>query len=308
MPITDTQKELRKTHLGSSDMAALFGLDPYKNAYDVWLEKTGQLEDLKESEVMYAGTMFEDGVLKFAEKSLGKLKRNQYRVAQGFPIGSNIDAIAIELNDEPVEAKTGGLFGPLQEVWGEANTDEVPDRVIIQDHVHMLCTDRDVCHTPVFLGGRGFLMYKVNRDKVIMNQIMDESTRFWDEYVIPKIAPPNVMPSMAILKRIVRVPSKIVEIEPALIQHWQNAISSRKTAEEIEESAKAELLAALGDAEAGNYKGEDGLSYMLTYFMQQTRRIDEKKLKEEKPDIAKQYEKILEFRVPRIKKPKIEKF
>lgn len=298
MPITDAQRELRRKHLGSSDVAAILGVDPYKNAYDVWAEKTGKVEDIKESDAMYAGTAFEDGVLKFAEDKLGKLVRNQYRSAQGFPIAANIDAIVVKTS-EPVEAKTAGLFGPLQEHWGDASTDEVPDRVIVQAHVHMLCVSKEICHVPAFLGGRGFIMFQVARDDEIINTIGDKSIDFWDNFVEADCPPPDVIPSMSIIKRMKREPEKVVDIDSVLIEHWQKAVQSRKAAEEIEAAAKEQMLVALGDAEAG--RCELGL---LTYLQQTTKRIDSKRLKDEKPEIAKEYTTVSIFRVPRLKKPK----
>jgi len=143
----------------------------------VWLEKTDQVEEQKINEAMEAGTLFEDGILKFAEKKLGKIIRNQYRTAEGFPICSNIDAIVVD-SGEPVEAKTAGLFYNLSEDWGDEGTDAVPDNVIIQSHVHMLCTDRELCHISTFLGGRGFNLFRVNWDKEIMDIIRDKSIEF----------------------------------------------------------------------------------------------------------------------------------
>lgn len=299
MPITEEQRLARKEALGSSDMAAILGLDPWRNAYDVWLEKTGQVEDNKETEVMQAGSLFEDGVLNWAEMHLGKLERNVEKRAQGFPIVSHIDAVVIS-PQEPVEAKTAGLFGPVQEDYGENGTDELPDRVIIQSHVHMLCIEKDICHVPAFIGGRGFNMFRVNRDEVIINSIMDASLDFWEKYVIPNEPPPNVIPSIEIVKRIRRIPEKIVELDPKLVQEWLDAKDKVKWAEEIKKDAQAAMLAAIGDAEGANC-GSLGL---LTYFQQSSSRIDVDKLKEEQPEIAKQYTKVSTCRVPRLKKLK----
>lgn len=298
MPITKKQREQRINHLGSSDMAAILGVDKYRNAYDVWLEKTGRAE-LKETEIMYAGNVFEDGVLKFAEDQLGRIKRNQFRKAEGFPIGSNIDAIALDQDDEPVEAKISGMFGPLVETWGDPGTDEIPDRVIVQAHCHMLCTDKEVCHVAAFLGGRGFNMYKVVWDDDIADLIRDKSIEFWDNYVQTNSAPPNIIPSLIMVQRMRREPKKIVTIPDEMVVHWLNAKASLKHAEEIEEAAKTQLLAALGDAEGGAYTGG-----MITYFSQSRRGIDIKRLREEKPDIAKEYQVPTVYRVLRHKLPK----
>lgn len=302
MAITPKQRELRRNHLGSSDMAAILGVDKYRNAYDVWLEKTGKVEDKKATEAMQAGTFFEDGVLQFAEEKLGKLIRNQYRIAEGFPIGSNIDALVVD-SGEPVEAKTAGLFGPLAEQWGDNGTDAVPDHIIIQTHVHMLCTNRELCHIPAFLGGRGFQLFQVNWDNEIMDIIRDKSLDFWENYVEVDCQPPEVVPSLEMAKRMKREPESITDIDTKIVKNWLKAKESLKFAEEIKESSEANLLAALGDAEAG--RCDLGL---VTYYMQEQKRIDSKRLREEKPEIATEYLKISRFRVARLKKPKPPKY
>lgn len=250
MPITEAQREARRNHLGSSDVAAILGVDRFRNAYDVWLEKTGKLDEQKESPAMYAGTVFEDGVLQYAEKQLGKLIRNQYRSAKNLPIGANIDALIVESN-EPVEAKTAGLYGPLNEEWGEDGTDQVPDRVLVQSHVHMLCVDKPVCHVAAFIGGRGFRLYQVPEDAEIKNIIAEKAIEFWDKHVKADIPPEDTVPSLAVVKRIRREPELIVPVPDAIVQRWQACRDAYLAAQKMKEAAEAELLAALGTAEGG---------------------------------------------------------
>ena len=45
MPITEKQRQRRRDHLGASDMAAVMGVSPYRNAWTIWAEKTGRLEE-----------------------------------------------------------------------------------------------------------------------------------------------------------------------------------------------------------------------------------------------------------------------
>ena len=56
-------------------MAALLNLDPFRNAYDVFLDKTGKVDMDIQSKAAEAGTMFESGVLDWAENQLGPLDR-----------------------------------------------------------------------------------------------------------------------------------------------------------------------------------------------------------------------------------------
>lgn len=266
MPIGTAQKIARQKHLGSSDMSAILGLDPRRNAYDVYLEKTGKLMPEPENQAMYAGTMFEDGILSHAESSLGKLIRNQYRSAKdkGLPLGANIDALLVKTGD-PIEVKTAGLYGPLTEHWGDAGTDQVPDRVLIQTHVHMICTDKELCHVAAFLGGRGFQLFVVPRDQQVSDIISTEADSFWRNNVERDVPPTDLLPHAGVIKRVRRQPETIVQLDQSLIDYWLATKECLKEAKNADEQALTAILTALGDAEAGQC--ETGL---FTY-LEQTR-------------------------------------
>lgn len=309
--ITEKQRLERQKHLGSTDIAAILGEDPWRTGFDVWLEKTGRLipEVEKENKSLIVGSFLEVGVLDWAETQLGKLQRyhnndeekkeNIEIIVPGFEmIVDHPDAIVIETK-KPVEGKTAGLMGPLNEDYGDGGN-ALPIRVIIQCHVHILATGSDCCHVPALLGGKGFVMYYVEKDDVILNAIMDSSEKFWDEYVLKDVPPPNVLPTGEYTKRIRREPNKTIIIPDYVVRNWLGSKESLKHAEAIKDSAENELLAAMQDAEAGEYS--DGI---ITYYQQQIRRIDSTLLKKDLPDIAEQYTKVNKFRVLRNKdKPK----
>jgi len=159
MPITEKQRQRRRNHIGASDMAAIMGLSPWRTPYDVWAEKTGRLVDEADpdNEVMALGTLLETGVLDFAGSVLGPIRRNQFRKHPSLPIGGHLDAIRVGTN-EPVEAKTAGLLGPLREPWGDEGTDHVPDRILIQVHTQCLAlapVEVERAYVAALLGGQG---------------------------------------------------------------------------------------------------------------------------------------------------------
>lgn len=305
MPITEKQREERKNHLGSSDMPCILGVSPYGNAYDVWLDKTNRLTpEQREKSWLDAGQLIEPAALRWAENELGPIRTEQengdalFRKAQGFPLGSHADGEIIS-NGEPVEAKTGGAVGPILEPFGEPGTDELPDRIIIQGHVHMLCWEKEICWVPVYLGGKGFFMYHINFDQELMGIIQDKSLEFWEEFVEKDIPPPDVIPSFAMAKRMKREPGKTIKIDPVLVVNWLNSKESLKLAKDIKEGAEAEMLAALGDAEGG----ECDLG-ILTYLEQCCRTVKARELRDAYPDIYAQFENVSTFRIARLKKPK----
>lgn len=257
MPITTAQLERRKAHLGSSDLAALLGLDQRRNRYDLWLEKTGKLapeaDDANGNNPKAAGKLLEPAVLQWAELEIGKLTRNQYRSAkdQGLPIGCNIDGILFETGD-PVEAKTSGLYGNTNDVYGEPNTDQVPDHVIIQSHGHMIATEREICYVPAFIAFRGFVMFQVPRDAAIADAICSEASSFWEKNILADIPPDNILPHPAIVKRVRREASKVVPLDHKLVEVWQTLKEHESNAKKAKDEALAAILASLGDAEGGD--------------------------------------------------------
>lgn len=275
MPITQEQREQRKHFLGSSDMAAVLGVSPWKTGYDVWLEKTGRLVDVEveENPAMKAGNVFENGVLDAAEERYGHLLRNHRAVCPGTHIAANIDAV-VEADRVPVEAKTVGLFWKTNEWWGDEGTDQVPDRVLIQCHVHLLCLGNgaEVCHVPAFIGGRGFVFFEVPKKEDLLKIIRERGERFWTEHVMANTPPKDSKASLEVVKRIRRQPESVANVDPALVDTWNDAKEAAKIADTAENDAKTAVLQALGEAEAG-LCGELGA---VIYFEQSRRAYEVK--------------------------------
>ena len=264
MPITELQKQERKKHIGSSDMAAVLGVNPWRSAYDVWADKTGRLPDMPENEAMAMGTRYEGGVLGFAMKHLGPLLCNIHRSLPEAHLAANIDAIVAATN-EPVEAKTTGLHSRVVEIWGDEGTNQVPDHVIIQCHVHMICMNgAPVCHVPVLIGGRGEIMYRVNRRADLCDIIVERSNEFWTKYVETDIPPEDSQPTLQVIKLLKREPKSQKEINADHVRMWVAAKEAESEAVKLSKEVYAIVAADLGDAEAGTCGAFGAVTYLLT--------------------------------------------
>lgn len=302
MGVTAHHLATRQRYLGGTDVAALFGLDPRKTAWDVWAFKTGCVETrAREESPMQAGKVFESGVIDWAQGELGPVIKNQVRVAHDCdaPLRAQIDAIVRD-SGEPVEAKTAGLFGPLNPAWGEPGTDQIPDHYLIQVHVQMIVTGAEIAHVPAFLGGRGFQMYHVQRSQRLAGEIVERAARFWQDHVLPGIPPSDVVPSLDVVSRLRREPGKLVAVNASRIARYMESQKARLDAEKAEETAKAALLAELGDAEGSLPEA----GFQVLYLSQNVQRLDGKVLAEKHPEIAKEYMRASTYRVLRIKKVK----
>ncbi|MEM1209243.1 MAG: YqaJ viral recombinase family protein [Planctomycetota bacterium] len=328
MPITEKQRARRRQHLGSSDVAAILGVHPYKSAADVYLDKTADFDettDEAESPAMRIGSAVEDGVLAMAEQELGQIRRNQYRARPDLHLGANIDGIVVRTGD-PVEAKTAGLlnpFAPLDD-WGkDTSTELVPDHVAVQAHVHILCLGQpnapasdlpSVCYVPALIGGRGFGLYRVTLSVELVRMIEDRAADWWTRHVVaatpPEIDPAGAGRVLETLKRVRREPQTTVAVDPVLVRAWREADAEAKQAEAKAKAAKAALLMAMQmepdsdgrvlHAEAADSPDGD----RITYLPQSRRGIDAKRLTEEQPDLIDKYRTLSTYRVLRYRKPK----
>ena len=243
MAITEKQERRRKPFIGSSDMAAIMGYDPFHNAYDVWLDKTDKLEPTKENKVMKRGRYLEPGLLMFAEDELGILEKNPIKlefIKPNYYLISHPDAL---FNGLPIEAKSQGDYS--KETWGDTDTDQVPDRVIIQCHAHLICTETKVCYVAAYLPYREFQMFHVLFDYDVAESIIEAAQHFWVCHVLKGIPPEDVVPTLAVIKRVRKNSTKITDMPIELWEKFQSA--KRKTKEDkiIQDKAEAELLAEI---------------------------------------------------------------
>lgn len=257
----------RRTRLGATDISAIFGINPYRTAYEVWLEKRGLLEDWQGNEATYLGNLLEPGLLDEAENRWGQLERNVVVQAPGLPIASTLDGWLTD-DEEPVEIKTAGLVSEFAELghWGDPGTDEIPEWYLVQAHTQLFCTGSERCRMLALIGGRGIVEYEIQRDQEICDAIVGRAVEWWTDHIKHKIEPPrDCVPAIEILKRIKREPEScemLGETDLELVDRWEAAKAEAKVAKDTAEELKSQVLLTLGTSEAGLLP--DGR--MLTYL------------------------------------------
>lgn len=267
--ITDHQRVQRHKYLGSSDAPAIAGVNPWKNAADIYWDKIkppSANPNEPQDDAIIVGNFCEEAVLNWFSKETGnKITRNQRRVHRNGIMAANLDAIVDE-KPELVEAKTAGIITPFDRTqWGEIGTDQVPERVIVQCHHQMAVMGEEyrLVWVPVLLGGIGFRLYRVDRNDELIEHLFGLEVNFWKEYVLKRTPPPNQIPSFEILRKIHRQPNKIVPLNNELVNKWLVAKKYLSDAQEAESEAKKHVLSSLGDAEAGECD-----MGMVTFFEQ----------------------------------------
>jgi putative phage-type endonuclease len=249
MTITEKQLAARNAGIGSSEIAAILGRDPWRSAWDVWAIKTGKAEPQPENEAMRLGSALERVLLDLAGESL---QRRVVAPTSTFVRGvlrANIDGMLDRFmhGGEIVEAKTTSMT----DGWGAHGTNEVPERVALQVQFQMLCAESGVAHVARLSGAFGFAfaMYRVERDDDVCEEIEATCSEWWDKHVVRDI-PPEGTPSLDTLGRM-RRQAKKVDIDSTVIARERIAKANLEAAEAAYDEAKAAVLLALGDADAG---------------------------------------------------------
>ena len=167
--------KVRKLGLGGSDMAAVLGLSPWRSPIDVWLDKTSDTVEEKESEPMYWGNVLEEVVAQeFAKRSGYKVRNNNFTLqSDEYPyLLANIDREIVGL-DAGLECKTANAFKA-----NEWDGDNVPDAYYIQCQHYMAVTGKASWWIAALIGGNTFVYKEIKRNDEVIQAIIDTGAEF----------------------------------------------------------------------------------------------------------------------------------
>jgi predicted phage-related endonuclease len=278
MAITAEQMQLRRGHLGASDIASLFEdpetglpLNPWKDQYTLWAEKCGKLEDeaIPDSRKADFGLAIEPAVLGWLSKVLEKPivpSTQTWRHPKFKHIACHPDGHvgAEEPGCEPVDSKCSGLA----KGWGKHGTPDVPPMVRIQATVQMACCGASRGHIGrVFPDGVRWnpSHHPIDFDSVVADEICEYADWWFRTYVLAEKMPPlDQTPIWGGLGKIKRNAGEAVTVPDDLAREVAEADEAAKEAEKRKEAARAKLVVALGEAEIGVWSGGE-----FTYFTQE---------------------------------------
>lgn len=285
--------KVRKLGLGGSDMAAVLGLSPWRSPIDVWLDKTSDAVEEKESEPMYWGNVLEEVVAQeFAKRSGYKVRNNNFTLqSDEYPyLLANIDREIVGL-DAGLECKTANAFKA-----NEWDGDNVPDAYYIQCQHYMAVTGKSSWWIACLVGGNTFYYKEIKRNEEVIAAIIETGAAFW-ELVKNKTmpAPDDTKQCENALKKLYQKSNgQSVEL-PAnygnmIIDYLEikNQLSELETKKRGIENVMKDFLK---DNERATY-GEHFVSWKSTKARET---FDAKAFKNDYPELHKQYIKIGEL-------------
>lgn len=185
----------RTMGIGGSDVSIIAGVNPYRSIFQLWQEKTGQVElEEKETEFTHFGSILEPIVKREFTRRTGLKVRNRYVIFQNenYPFMlADLDGIVYENKKMCIfEAKTASAY--KKEVWEEG----VPVEYLYQIQHYMAVTGAEKTYIAALVGGNCFLYHEVYRDDEMIHKIIEMEKEFWVNCVL-KGNPPKADGSLA---------------------------------------------------------------------------------------------------------------
>lgn len=259
----------RRSMVGASESAALFG-EGYANqsALTVWASKVhGDDGDAFEPKRLKIGKLMEPALRAILAEEIGFDVESPgeftiFRHAKLPWIGATLDAVVEhpEFGPIPAELKNVGQF--MGKDWQDG---EAPLKFLVQASHQMLVTGASHCYLFGLIGGNEPQVRLLERnDRFIATALMPKLQEFW-AFVEAKAMPP-VDGSEATGKLLARLwqsddgseillPDELADAADRLAQ----AKADAKDADEREQAAKNQLMAALGEATFGRFR--DGRAF-----------------------------------------------
>jgi len=289
----------RKKGIGSSDIAAIAGFNPWSSPIQVYLNKTGRGEDMEMNERMQWGIHLEPIVAKaYAEKEGRKVSRvNAILQHPDSPIClANIDRMAGPLTENKngvLEIKCTSYAKP----W--AGGADAPDMYYCQLIWQLGITGLPWGQFAVLLNGNELIVPNpVSADNKVFENLRTIAERFWHDHVI-KDVPPN--PSCAadydgvkaLYGSVEETTCVLPETLAPLIEKRKEITDLAKSLEDQRKQIDAQVLFAMKE----NKWGKCG-STKVTRVCSSETSLDTARIKIEEPEIFKKYMKSSKVQYP----------
>lgn len=279
----------RNQGIGGSDVSVIAGVNKFKSIYSLWKEKTGQMEPAEtENDYVHFGSILEPIVKQEFTRRTGLKVRAKRAILQSekYPFMlANLDGL-INVDGQMCifEAKTASAY--QQEVWERG----VPFAYVLQVQHYMAVTGFQKAYVAAIVGGNYFIYHLVERNEVLIQSIIAMEKQFWEEHVLggtePK--PDSSAATTAYLNGAYGESNgETVELPQEALYIFDRYDAVSEELEKLQE--KKNLLS--NQLKVYLKENEEGIvgNRKISWKQVQTKRLDQNKLKEEKPELYDKY-------------------
>lgn len=280
----------RKTGLTGTDAGAICGLNPYSSAFQVYQDKiTDEIAEF-DNEAMRQGRDLEEYVARrFTEETGLKVRRANaiFQNEENPFMLADFDRLIVGQR-AGLECKTVSPYSA--DKWIEGN---IPLHYQMQVQHYLAVSGFDCWYLAAVIFGKEFLIRKIERDEELINYLITIEDNFWHNNVLARVMPdPDGSDNCS--EMIAKMYFKGQADKTIELRGYKGILDRRaeldklikkmeKEKTEIDQKIKMEMQDATVALEA---------DYKVSWSNFEQSKLDTKKLKEEKPDIYKEYCKV----------------
>ena len=279
----------RTRGIGGSDASVIAGINPYKSVYQLWKEKTGQIEpEEEENDFTHFGTILEPIVKKEFMARTGLKVRAKRMLLQSseYPFMlADLDGVINENGKMCIfEAKTASAY--KQEVWENG----IPEAYLLQVQHYMAVTGAKKTYIAALVGGNRFFYHEVQRDDVLIGEIIRMEKDFWERCVEGGMEPvPDGSPATTDYLNSTYGESngKLIELPAEALAAFEQYDEISRRLDELKTEKEAvcnQFKNYLKENEAGTIGGR-----RVSWKQVSASAFDKKRLEQEKPEIYEAY-------------------
>ena len=280
----------RKRGIGGSDASAILGFNPWKSAFELYIDKTSDDVQEIDNEAIHWGNILEDVVADEFMRRTGKRVRRRnktFKHPEHEFMHANIDRDVIG-EKALLECKTTNAFNA--DAW---EGEHIPPAYMCQLQHYMSVLDYEKAYIAVLIGGQEFVWKEVDRDDEFIELMIEQEKHFWEEHVLKEVPPEidGTKSASDLLNKMypddngetIMLQSDDAEM---LIEAIESIKADVKEKQSLQKEYENKLKLMIGDATTGvTPKFEVKLKAI------KSNRLDSKTLKKELPDIAEKYTK-----------------
>ena len=291
----------RQAGIGGSDASCIAGLNPWKSAIQLYMDKKEENPQEQKSLRMELGNRLEGLVAELFTEATGLKVRNVNGILKNYkyPFAiANIDR-AIVGEKAFLECKTTNSYA-LKE-WEEG----VPAHYEIQCLHYMAITGATHCYIAALIGNSDFIWHKIERDQETIDYLMQIERDFWENNIEKDVVP---MPdgsdaySEYLKKKYDKSNGQVIELHLLengvnKLNRYDEIVADIKVLESEKKLIEQEIQLHMEEFEVAKIGDRK-----VTWKSSSRNTIESKKLKAEMPDIAQQYMKTSTSRTFRVGK------
>lgn len=263
----------RDKFIGGSDVGTILGVNPYKSAYTLFLEKTGAIipEDISNKLQVRLGNKMEQVVAElYEEEENVKVQTSDktFKIKELPYLAAHVDRLLVD-KEKGLEIKTTSSHNRIDYESGE-----VPPTHYYQCMFYMFMTGYKEWDLATLRDNSQFYINHVTYDEEQAEYMLEEINKFWkcvesQEWTLPIDYSESTNTSIERAYGNVETQKEEIEIRSAELiaqaKNYDNVVSTIKDLKEIQSQFENEVKAFMQDNENAIMQAKDGTMYKVTW-------------------------------------------